>query len=91
YQSDANLYNSYIDSFGTSTSHFILLEALRASTIRAAKLLRIDKEVGLIKEAYYADIIAVPENPLDDVKALQDIGFIMKGGKIIKNQISRVD
>ena len=67
------------------------LEALRASTIRAAKLLRIDKEVGLIKESYYADIVAVPENPLDDVKALQNIGFIMKGGKIIKNQILRVD
>ncbi len=63
------------------------LEALRAATLNAARLCRISDRVGLIKEGFYADLIAVLKNPLDDVKALRSIVFVMKGGKVIKDEL----
>ena len=65
------------------------VDALRAATVNAARLCRIDDRVGLVKKGYYADLIAVPENPLDDVKALRGIAFVMKDGKVIRNELER--
>ncbi len=59
------------------------VEALRTSTRTAAELLGIDTEVGLIKEGYIADIIAVSGNPLRSIRALRHVIFVMKEGKVV--------
>lgn len=58
-------------------------EAIQTATSVAAKILKDDK-VGVIKTGAHADIIAVKGNPLDDIKTLQTVDFVMKGGDIIK-------
>ncbi|WP_404400491.1 amidohydrolase family protein [Idiomarina seosinensis] len=58
-------------------------EAIQAATSIAAQILKNDK-LGAIKVGNYADIIAVDGNPLDDIKQLQDVDFVMKNGELIK-------
>lgn len=57
---------------------------LKAMTTSGAELLRISKERGAIANGYFADIIAMPANPLQDIEALRKINFVMKNGKIIR-------
>jgi imidazolonepropionase-like amidohydrolase len=61
-------------------------EILQAMTINGARLLEIDNERGVIKAGMKADIIATVENPLDKIQALKSVVFVMKDGKIIKNE-----
>jgi imidazolonepropionase-like amidohydrolase len=61
------------------------LEAIRAATIDAARLLGMENEIGEIKEGRFADLIAVPGDPLHDVTSLQHVRFVMKGGRIVKS------
>jgi imidazolonepropionase-like amidohydrolase len=61
------------------------LEAIQSATITNAMLLSIGNEVGQIKENFFADIIAVDENPLNAIKTLEKVVFVMKDGKIYKN------
>src|SRR5205085_47724 len=61
------------------------LEAIRAATIDAAKLLGLEDQIGEIKEGKFADLIAVPGDPLHDVTSLQHVRFVMKGGRIVKS------
>jgi imidazolonepropionase-like amidohydrolase len=63
------------------------LRAIRASTIVAAQLCRIGERVGLVQSGYQADLIAVPKNPLAEVRSLRRIQFVMKGGEIIRNEL----
>ncbi len=60
------------------------MEAIQAATITAAELLEASHELGRIAPGYYADIVALDGNPLDDISLLQDIGFVMKGGVVYK-------
>jgi imidazolonepropionase-like amidohydrolase len=60
------------------------MEAIRAGTSVAAELLRWDDRLGTIEPGKLADIIAVPGNPLDDISALERVGFVMLGGQIIQ-------
>jgi imidazolonepropionase-like amidohydrolase len=53
-------------------------------TINGAKLLGIDNERGMIKEGFYADIVAADENPLDNIQTLKKISFVMKEGLVVK-------
>ena len=46
-----------------------------------------DKDVGRIAPGYYADLIAVGGDPLADVRALEKVGFVMKGGAVVKNAL----
>lgn len=57
---------------------------LQTMTINAAELLGIEKERGVLEQSYYADIIALKNNPLDDIEAIKTIQFVMKEGKIIR-------
>jgi len=57
-------------------------DALRAATIEAATLLRIQDEIGSLEKGYSADIIAVKEDPLKEITVLQNISFVMKEGKV---------
>ncbi|RFM30353.1 Xaa-Pro dipeptidase [Deminuibacter soli] len=62
------------------------MQAIQAATINAATLLGWEHKVGSIKTGKLADIIAVKENPLDNVRALETVGFVMKDGKVYKNE-----
>ena len=59
----------------------------RAATSNAADLIGRSKDVGSIEAGKYADIIAVSADPLQDVRALENVGFVMKGGVVYKNQL----
>ena len=54
--------------------------ALRTTTTLAAELLEVDDITGLMKEGYEADLIAIPDNPISDTKALQDVVMVMSNG-----------
>lgn len=65
------------------------IEIIRSATIRAAELLGWQDRVGSIKEGKLADLIAVEGNPLHDITALERVIFVVKGGVVIKNELSR--
>jgi imidazolonepropionase-like amidohydrolase len=77
---------------GTQAREFALLvehgmtplAAIQAGTLHGAKLLGWDKDIGRLAEKYYADIVAVPGNPLQDIGALQHVDFVMKNGVIVR-------
>lgn len=60
-------------------------EAIRSATTLAAEALGKEKILGQIKPGFAADIIAVDGDPLSDVKVLEDVSFVMKGGDVYKN------
>jgi len=60
------------------------VDTLRAMTINAARLLGVDKERGFLKPGMAADIIATPENPVENIQTLKKMSFVMKDGAIIK-------
>jgi imidazolonepropionase-like amidohydrolase len=60
------------------------IEAIRAGSLNAARLLGWDKEVGRLSAGYYADVVAVPGNPLDDIGVLQRVSFVMKNGAVFR-------
>lgn len=59
------------------------IEAVRAATINGADLIGIDG-IGQIKAGFFADIIAVSGNPLDNINALSNVTFVMKNGKVYR-------
>jgi imidazolonepropionase-like amidohydrolase len=61
------------------------LDALRAATLQPARMLGVDKEVGSLTAGYYADLIALDNNPAQDIRALRTIRFVMKGGQVIRH------
>jgi imidazolonepropionase-like amidohydrolase len=60
-------------------------QAIRAATSDAADLIGRAKDVGSIAPGKYADMIAVYADPLQDVRALENVGWVMKGGVVFKN------
>jgi len=70
---------SYMIRFGMSP-----LDAIRSSTLKAAVLLDMATDVGLIAPGYFADLIAVDGNPLLDITLLEDVQVVVKGGRVIK-------
>lgn len=61
------------------------LQALQADLINGAKLLDWEGQIGALKHGYYADVIAISGNPLDDITATQHVDFVMKNGTIYKS------
>src|SRR5579871_5417089 len=70
----------YMVKFGMTPA-----QAIRAATANAADLIGRAQEVGTIEPGKYADIIAVQADPLTDVRALEHVDFVMKGGVIYKD------
>lgn len=60
------------------------LFTIQAATIRAAELLRHDKDLGSITAGKIADLVAVPGNPLDDIGLMRRVSFVMKDGAVYK-------
>lgn len=60
------------------------LEAIQAATRNAAQALGRDADIGSIAVGRYADMIAVEKDPLTDVRALETVAVVMKGGRLIK-------
>jgi imidazolonepropionase-like amidohydrolase len=60
------------------------LAVLQADLLNGAKLLGWEGQIGELKPGYYADIVAVPGSPLEDIRALEHVSFVMKGGVIEK-------
>jgi len=60
------------------------IDAIRTSTINAAHLLKKNKDLGEVAAGNYADLVAVPGNPLDDIDLMGKVSFVMKAGVIYK-------
>jgi imidazolonepropionase-like amidohydrolase len=60
------------------------LAVLQADLLNGARLLGWEGRIGLLKAGYYADVIAVPGNPLTDIRTLEHVSFVMKNGVIVK-------
>lgn len=74
---------AYMVEYGMSP-----IEAIQAATVNAADLLGLDDEVGQLRPGFQADLIAVRGNPLEDVRLLEDVGFVMKGGTVYLDDLS---
>jgi imidazolonepropionase-like amidohydrolase len=60
------------------------VDVLRADLLNGARLLDWEHQAGALEPGYYADIIAVPGNPLDDIRVLERVSFVMKGGVVYR-------
>ncbi len=63
-------------------------QAIQAGTINNAEVLGWQNDIGSVDKGKYADLIAVSGNPLADITELQRVKFVMKGGKIIRNDLT---
>lgn len=61
------------------------LEAIRIATANAAELIGIADKVGTLKVGMWADVIGVKGNPLENIKLLEDVKFVMKGGVVYRS------
>jgi imidazolonepropionase-like amidohydrolase len=77
---------------GTQAREFVLmvkygmtpLAALQASILNGARLLGWQGQIGALKAGYFADIVAVPGDPLQDITVVQKVSFVMKGGIVYR-------
>jgi imidazolonepropionase-like amidohydrolase len=73
----------YMVKFGMTPA-----QAIRAATSSAADLIGRSADVGTVEPGKFADLIAVSADPLQDVRALENVGFVMKGGAVVKDSIT---
>lgn len=64
---------------------------IQAATLHAAQLLKHDKDLGSIEAGKFADVVAVTGNPLDDIKLMQKVNFVMKAGVVYKESGQAVE
>lgn len=82
-QASTNMFRSYAEA-GMAP-----LELIRAATINNAELLGRLGDVGSLEPGKFADVVAVPDDPLKDPTVLQRVSFVMKGGRVIRNDLQR--
>ena len=63
-------------------------QALRTATFNSADLIGRSKDVGTVEAGKFADLIAVSDDPLQDITKMQDVGFVMKGGVVFKDKLT---
>ena len=73
----------YMVEYGMSPA-----QAIQAATISAADLIGRSQDVGELSPNHFADLIALHDDPLQHVEALEHIPFVMKGGAIIKDELT---
>jgi imidazolonepropionase-like amidohydrolase len=64
------------------------MDAIHSATSRAATMLDMDGQIGVIAPAAYADVIAVSGDPLRDIKVLENVQFVMKDGKTFHDELT---
>ena len=77
---------------GTQAEELVLMvkygmkpaDALKAEWLNGAKLMGMSGQIGELKPGYYADIIAVPGSPLEEIGVVKKVSFVMKGGAIVR-------
>lgn len=85
--------DSGVSAHGTNAQEFLLMrdlgmsnsEMIAAATVNAADLLGMSDRLGTLAPGKEADIIAVSTNPLENIEALLDVGFVMGAGRVAKN------
>ena len=77
---------SYIDSW--VEAGVAAKDTLKAMTINAVQLLGVDAERGTIRPGMAADIVAAPENPLDNIQTLKRVSFVMKDGRVFRTTLT---
>ena len=60
------------------------LAVLQADYLNGAQILTWQNEIGQLKPGFYADIVAVPGNPLDDISVVEHVSFVMKNGEVVR-------
>jgi imidazolonepropionase-like amidohydrolase len=65
------------------------MDAIQSATSRAAEMLDMKGEIGLIAPGAYAEVIAVPGDPMKDVGELEHVRFVMHDGAVFKNEIAK--
>jgi imidazolonepropionase-like amidohydrolase len=89
--------DSAVSPHGMNAQEFALLvdhgmspaAALRAATSVAAELLGLTGTIGTLEAGKAADVVAVPGNPLTDIRVTEKVNFVMKGGQVVKNESVR--
>lgn len=66
---------------------FTPIEAIRSATLYAAELLRIEEDTGTIEPGKEADLIVVPENPLENPSIMQDVVAVVSNGRVALNRL----
>ncbi len=64
------------------------LEAIQAATLTDAELMGWAAEVGSLEPGHFADVVAVEGDPLGDVRTLESVKFVMKGGVVVRNDLA---
>jgi imidazolonepropionase-like amidohydrolase len=72
----------YLVKFGMTPA-----QAMQAATSVAAEMMGWQDQIGSIEKGKFADIAAVAGDPLKDIKELEHVGFVMKGGQVIRNDL----
>jgi imidazolonepropionase-like amidohydrolase len=73
----------YMTKFG-----FTPMGAIQAATSRAAEMLEMQGEIGVIAPGAYADVVAVSGDPLKDINELKKVRFVMHDGSVFKNELA---
>jgi imidazolonepropionase-like amidohydrolase len=63
------------------------MEAIRSATSRAAEMLDMSGQIGVIAPGAFADVIGVGSDPLQDIRTLQNVSFVMKDGSTFRNEL----
>jgi imidazolonepropionase-like amidohydrolase len=64
------------------------MEAIRSATSRPAEMLEMQGKIGVVAPGAFADIVALSDNPLQNIKILEHVGFVMKDGSVFKDTLS---
>lgn len=86
--------DSGISIHGTNAQEAVLMvkagmspmNVIKTATVNSADLIDMSDDIGTIEAGKYADIIAVSGSPLDNIEELLDVDFVMKGGKVFKQE-----
>lgn len=62
------------------------METIQSATITNAKILKMENEIGQIKKGFFADIIAVNDDPTKKISTMENVVFVMKNGKVYKKK-----
>ena len=80
---NAHEFEVYVRDFGMTP-----IESLRAGTLHGAELMGWSDKAGALEAGKWADVVAVPADPLKDITTLQDVVFVMKAGQVYRNDLA---